>query len=827
VSNNKQIEISANVQVQTTQADQQLKKLSKAFKDAFEKTSANKFFDEFKKISPLIGQVDAGLNKMLKSMSKDDARKQLKLMNEALKDQAKQLDQNIKKYQDLTTQIDNASDAQKKSLEHERQTTMKKARENMGNMQQFGQRRDDAKQNLGGMSGFDYLKMAAIMATVGRVGSSVANFAGGFDSRKMGYEAQRDMTTNSYLSGITGGGLDLGIAGAAGKTGRGMLAAQSSLTGQYVGKGLEAAGDTIAGGLGGMAVGGPIGALVGAGGALGSHIASNGDLLAMKEARQASLAGLQQENIGAGLASTSFVRELAAERMSKARGRMGAMEAIGTRDIGHNLNAGRRLGFGEGEITGAMGTIGQSGLLGKERTDVGPALQFQRQGLATVEQTGGLISGAMSGLSKQTNVMEQLKKAMEAGTKKGVETSLVKDLVGATIQIAQQGTARSSDLKTFQDMMESALGSKKASEVGRADINAAQGAVSTMNLRGGGNNPVMQAMQMIGNTDLLKKSGIDINKMTEADIFSLSKAGSASQVTESQKSALLNAAGGDQSKVDAFLGGKDQQSQLSVIRALKPGSGILGELSSEEGFSAFQKRQSAGGKDAANERSHLASEMQVALGGSREESERSADLLAGVKMKGSGSAEDVSTKTLDRSLAVLNSSMEGVRDSLLGQKEVSGVLSNAIKQTYETAKMLTDPNNPQFKPLLQIANGEANLNVSMQDLTRAVIANTIALRGGKDDSGMVEKALSEIRKMTVSGLDKSLKEAQAFDDARNGRTTKPSYFKEKPTGIVDIKEIKPEQVRGVTSNKSAGKMDKKPLDISQPNDSISIDWSKQ
>ncbi len=822
MSNNKSIEISANVQLQTSQADQQLKKLAKSFKDAFGKTGDNKFFEEFRKISPLIGQVDASLNKMLKGMSKDDARKQLKLMNEALKDQAKQLDQNINKYKELTSQIEGASDAQKKSLEHERQTTMKKARENMGNMQQFGQRRDEAKQNLGGMSGIDYLKIAAIAATVGRVGSGVANFAGGFDSRKMGYEAQRDMTTNSYLSGMTGGGLDLGIAGAAGKTGRGMIAAQNENKGAYAGKFMSAVGDTVAGAAGGMMFG-PGGAIAGGLGAAGMHVANNADLMAMPEARQAQLAGMQQNNIQSGLASTSFVRELAAERMGKARGRMSAMEAMGSRSIGRGLSTGRSMGFGESEIIGAMGTIGQSGLLGRERTNIQPSLQFQRQGLASVEQTGGLLGGAMSGLSKQTTVMEQLKKAMTEGTKKGVETSLVKDLVGATIQIANQGSARAQDLDSFQKLMETALGSKKASEVGRADIAAAQTAVSDMmSLRGGGNNPVLQAMRMVGTQSLITKSGLDINSMTEADIFSLSKAASKSQITDSQRESLLNAAGGDKNKVDKFLEGFDTQAQLDVIRGLKPGSAILGEMSTDEGFSAFQGRMKKGGKGAQLERGRLASELQVARGLSRDEAERQADLLSGVQMKGSGKAEDVSGKTLDRSLATLNASMEGVRDSLLGQKEVSGILSNAIKQTYDTAKQLTDPNNPQFKPLLQIANGEAQLNVSMQDLTRAVVENTRAIRGEKTDSGAVTSALNEIRKFTMSGVNKSLEEANAFADARMGRNPpKKKTFYESPDLKSDVKRIQPVQTTGAKSKKSASKS----IDISDAA-SNSIDISE-
>lgn len=808
MANNKSIEISADVQIQTAKADQQLKKLAKSFKDVFAKTSENKFFEEFRKLSPLIGQVDSSLNKMLKGMSKDDARKQLKLMNDALKDQAKQLDQNINKYKELTNQIENAGDAQKKTLEHERQSIMKKARENMGNMQQFGQRRDEAKQNLGGMSGIDYLKIAAIAATVGRVGSGAANFIGGFDSRKMGYEAQRDMTTNNYLSGITSGGLDLGIAGAAGKTGRAMSAADREQGGSYAGKAFSAIGDTVAGAVGGFGMGGPGGALIGGGAALGGHIASNADFVSMKEARQAQLAGFQQNNIQSGLASTSFVRELAAERMGKARGRISGMEAMGTRNIGQSLNAGRGMGFGEGEIIGAMGTIGQSGLLGKERTNIQPALQFQRQGLATTEQTGGLISGAMSGLSKQTTVMEQLKKAMQEGTKKGVETSLVKDLVGATIQIANQGSARAQDLDSFQKLMETALGSKKASEVGRADIAAAQTAVSDMmSLRGGGNNPVLQAMRMVGTQSLITKSGLDINSMTEADIYSLSKAGSKSQITDSQRESLLSAAGGDQKKLDKFLEGFDTQAQLDVIRGLKPGSGILGEMSTEEGFASFQGRMKKGGKAAQLERGKLASELQVARGLSRDEAERQADLLSGVQMKGSGKAEDVSGKTLDRSLAVLNSSMEGVRDSLLGQKEVAGVLSTAIKQTYDTAKQLTDPNNPQFKPLLQIANGEANLNVSMQDLTRAVIANTQAMRGEKADSGAVEKALGEIRKFTMAGAEASLKEAHAFADARAGRNPKANPFYEKPdAGMKPIQQTLPLQIKGASSQKGGSKI---------------------
>ncbi len=826
MANNKQIEISANVQLQTTQAEQQAKKLSKAFKDAFEKTNANKMFDEFRKISPLVGQIDASLNKMLKGMSRDDARKQLKLMNEALKDQSKQLDQNINKYKELTSQIESASEAQRKSLEHEREVVVKKARENMGKMQEFGQRRDEAKQNAGGMSSFDYLKMAAIMATTGRVGSSIANFAGGFDFRKMGYEAQRDMTTNNYLSGITSGGLDLGIAGAAGKTSRAMAAADSAQTGQYVGKALTGIGDTLAGAAGGFAMGGPIGAVIGGGGALGSHIGANADLLAMKEARQANLAGLQQEAISNGLASTSFVRELASERMGKAHGRMSAMEAIGTKDIGKNLSRGRSLGFGEGEIISAMGMIGQSGLLGKERTNIEPALKLQRQGLATVEQTGGLLSGAMTGLSKQTNVMEQLKKAMTEGTKKGVETSLVKDLVGATIQIANQGSARSQDLDTFQKLMETALGSKKASEVGRADIAAAQTAVSDMmSLRGGGNNPVLQAMRMLGVQSQFSKTGIDINKMTEADIFSLSKAASATQVTDSQRKALLEAAGGDQGKVDKFMKGFDQQAQLDVLKGLKPGSGILGQISSDEGFASFQARQQKGGKAAELERSKLASELQVARGLSRDESERQADLLAGVQMKGSGKAEDVTGKTLDRSLATLNASMEGVRDSLLGQKEVSGILSNAIKQTYETAKQLTDPNNPQFKPLLQIANGEAQLNVSMQDLTRAVIENTRAIKGEKSDAGIVDKAMSEIHKRTLGMAENSFVKAMEEQNIRLGAPKKQTLPLNLDSlgdvGPKPIKQNRPVQVTGGTGKKSAGQRN-----VQSSTDTVRIDLSE-
>jgi len=822
MANNKQIQISADIKVNTAQTEAALKKLNKAFKDAFAETNANRMFGEMKKINPLINQIDASLSKMMRSMVKDDARKQLRLMNDALKDQSKQLDLNIKKYQDLTTQIENASDAQKKALEHERQMVIKNTREGMGRMQQYGQRRDEAKQTLGGVSAFDLLKVAAISATAGRVGSSIANFAGGFESRKMGYEAQRDSLTNTYLSGFTSGGLDLGILASSGKLGRGVNAADREFKGMAAGKVISGIGDVIAGGAGGMAVGGPAGALTGALGALGMNVANNADLLAMPEARQAALAEMNQRNMEAGLASTSFVRELASERMGKARGRMGAMEAVGTRRICQGLRTGRRLGFGEGEILSAMGMVGQSGLLGQERLDIGAALKMQRQGLATVEQTGGLLGGAMTGLSKQTTVMEQLKKAMMEGTKKGVETSLVKDLVGATIQIANQGHARAQDLDTFQRLMETALGGKKAAEVGRADIAAAQTAVATeMSMRGGGNNPVLQAMRMIGVKSLISKAGIDINQMSASDVFALSKASTTGQITEGQRAILEKAGGGGEEgkrRLEEFLSGFDEQAELDVTRAEKPGSGRFGALSTKEGLAAFRKKIGAGGQEAMVAKAQLANEYVVSRGLTQDQADRMVDLKAGQVLQGKGAIEDVSGKTLDRTLATLNSSMEGVRDSLLGQKEVATVLSGAIKETYETAKILTDPNDPRFKPLLQIANNEANLNVSMQELTRAIVANTQAIKGEKTDAGTVEKVVDNIKKVVLGGGI----ERQVADEMAKNLAVNPL---KKTTGAYadfnqQIKQITPTQgARGATPSKPASKTSKK-------DDTITIDWSK-
>lgn len=818
----KRIEIGADIKVNTAQTEAAFKKLNKAFKDAFAQTNADKMFNEMKKINPLINQIDASLGKMMKSMVKDNARKEFKLMNQALSEQTKIIDANIKKYKDLTDQIENASEAQKKALEHERQMAIKNTREAMGRSQQYGQRRDEAKQTLGGVSAFDMLKIAALSATAGRVGSSIANFAGGFESRKLGYEAQRDSLTNTLLSGFTSGGLDLGILASSGKLGRGINAADREFKGMAAGKVISGIGDVVAGGAAGMAVGGPAGALTGALGGLGMNIGSNADLLAMPEARQAALAEMNQRNMESGLASTSYVRELAAERMGKARGRIGAMEAVGTRRIGQGLRAGRRLGFGEGEILSAMGMVGQSGLLGQERLDIGTALKMQRQGIATVEQTGGLLSGAMTGLSKQTTVMEQLKKAMMEGTKKGVETSLVKDLVGATIQIANQGNARAQDLDTFQRLMETALGGKKAAEVGRADIAAAQTAVATeMSMRGGGNNPVLQAIRMIGVKSLISKAGIDINQMSPSDVFALSKASTTGQITEGQRAILEKAGGGGEEgkrRLEEFLSGFDEQAELDVTRAEKPGSGRFGALSTKEGLAAFRKKIAAGGQEAMVAKAQLANEYVVSRGLTQDQADRMADLKSGQILQGKGTVEDVSAKSWDRAFAAINSFGESVHDSVISQKEVAKVINDGMKATYEVGKQLTDPNNPNFKPLLQIANNEANLNVSMQELTRAIVANTQAIKGEKTDAGTVEKVVDNIKKVVLGGG----MERQMADEMAKNIAVNPL---KKTTGAYadfnqQIKQITPTQgARGATPSKPASKTGKK-------DDTVFIDWSK-
>lgn len=744
MSNSKQITISADIKVATTQAEAALKKLSKSFKDAFSETNANKMFKEMKMISPLINQIDSSLGKMMKSMVKDDARKQLKLMNEALKDQSKQIDANIRKYRELTDQIENASDAQKKGLEHERQIVTKNIREGMGRSQEFGQRRDEAKQTLG-VSQADLLKIAAVMATAGRVGGAVANYVGGFESKKMGYEAQRDSVTNSYLSGVTSGGLDMGVLAASGKLGRGMDAARSGVTGEYAKRALEFGGDALAAGTTGFAMGGPIGAGIGVAGAVGAHAGKNADLALMPQAREALLAGKQQENIGSALQSTAYVRELIADRMAKAHGRMSAMEAIGG-GLGKNLGIGAGMGFSQGQTLGALGAIGQSGLLGGERTDVTAALRLQRQGLGTAEQTAGLAGTAMMGLSKQTTVMQQLKKAMEEGTKKGVETSLVKDLVGATIQIANQGTARSQDLDTYQKMMEAALGGKKASEIGRGDISAAQNAVAQeLSLRGGGGNPVLQSMRMLDITESLKSAGGDIDKLSPGDVFSLSQAQAATQITDMQKTSLLKAFGGDKDKLDEFLNGFDETAGMSVSRASSPGSAILQKLSTKAGLDEFKFNQQAAAdykksginpefvSEQEDQASKLASEYQVSRGVSRQVAESTARLTAGTGTEADKKGlTDVSGKSTDRMLATVSAVAELAKDSLMAQKTTGELVKSSVAETYASVKLLTDKNAEGFQPLLKMADGQYDLNVSMEGLTAAIVANTRALRGEKE-----------------------------------------------------------------------------------------------
>ena len=757
---NKQIEISAKIALDTKEAISSIQKAGKAFNQAFAKSGQTKFFEEFKKISPVIKEIDKEFNKLLKGMARTDATKELANMNKALKEQTEHIKNNIARYDELTKKInDSSSAAEKAAYRKEQRAVNEDSRRSMGKMEGLQERKESAQATLG-KGPIDYMKLATAIAVAGRVAGGLMTAFGGQNFRNISHQASKDAFTNQYLSDVTGGGLSYGLTKAAkDKNGvsnfdRAMQAADQKSFWEIAKRPTVAAADVTAAGLaaGSMSLN-PLAAPAAMAAAAAGHLADpvNQDLLSEIGGRQhyqsdEIYAKNRLEAYNNVKSRTEFLNSKLDERSGGARGRMAAFEAQGSAGRG-NINRGRGLGFDEGEINAAMSIMGQSGALGGERQNASSLFGFQRRGLANMGESGNMLAGTVGVMSNQQRTAAVFEKAVERGSKKGLETSIVKDLVGATIEIAKSTGQRVSEIDTFQNLMESALGAKTGMQTGRADIEGAKNVVQRyVSERQGGGNAVGIAIRNLGVASVMKDLGVGGLSSTEQ--MSYAQAGSFSELSTMQKERMwINSNPkdpNDQKAKAAFFkkaeGKFNLQAESNAITGAYTGLGTeLEALGDPEALAKYRSDLKKNDPDALAMKERIASQIHSVRGGSRSEAEQEGEMIAAgtlapgkVKNAKTGKMENASTgqmdvtmKTVDRMLAQVDSGAKTARDQFIGQQASLTLLRDGVKETQKQWALLASGKVPLVKNMTE---GGGGLAISMGTLEDAIKDNTAALR---------------------------------------------------------------------------------------------------
>ncbi len=743
---NKSLKISGTVELQTKQAEEAMKKIVKQFQGV-DKNSFNKLNEDFRKLSPLIKELDKGLFKMMNTMSKKDAREQLNLMNKALKDQAALIKDNIKQFEDLTKQIEETGDATGE-LGKKRSGLVAEKRALMTSMETHGERRNEAKEALGGGIGPAKLIAAAVGVEVAsKVAQSLVTHFSGREMRKQGYEAQTAEVNNQLASLATSGSLAYGTAKSNGRLDKAMSAADQMTKGQLANRGIQAFGDVVSGGLAGGGVGGPMGAIGGviAGGS--KALSDNADIVD-PTTRQSFISAQYAQNRGTAmsnaLAPNAFKVSLQDALMGKAGGRLGAMEASsgygnnGSAQLRKNFGQGAARGFGQGEVQQMTAGLGQSGLIGSERTNINPLMQMQRQGLATAGESTGGAAQMGSVLNNQTKVMKVFQKSMEDGVKIGIEKSLVKDLVMATTSIAGMGTSRISGMADIMSDLKGILSGKDASNIGKQDVaDAVSVAQAQKHLMQGGGTAQGEAMQYIDSQQSLKESGFDMSKIGVNAKMILGRTTSREEVMGNQQLMdTLSAADTNGDALAKFLGTGNNDNvkkthQLGMLRMMAPMSPVAAQMSTAAGLDEFQAgfgknataEQAAKSKKQFNELAMTGQAAGIEGFGNAQQSAMSMQALTGQELTGTQKKTIAdSDKSPEGAMARFGANLDNLRDKLALSDHGFDQMKAAMDTTIKNLSTLADVANGAQTPM-------EKLDTTMLMLAKAVQANTEALTG--------------------------------------------------------------------------------------------------
>lgn len=602
----KNITIKGLVSFDTTAAQRSLGEISKSF-SKIDKTSFNKLNDDFRKISSTIKGLDKDALKFMDRLAKKDAKDQIKSINIVLKEQTQFLKDAVRQQEALADAIERTSDAKKKdALIKQREDSISTAQKAMGNIAQATKTRDELQGNKSNNQNTNNVlgvvqRAATIGAVTYAVKEIVSHFSGA-DYRKMGYEGQAQSAPNKIANLLYSKSMDYGILAAHGGLGRAIKAGEDVQSGTVANRAVGALGTTAQGAVGGAAMGGGLGAAIGGFFGFGKALIDNKDFIDPRlhsSVIAAEKSAITSESIENLRAKHAFAIDLANERLGLAPAKQAAAQAFSgygsnaslARKVSNAMSAGWKYGYSIPESASMAQMNSAAGLIGPERTNISNMALFERAGLSSAGETANLTGRTANIANDQQKIMKMFEQAMQKGVQTGIEKSLVKDLVASATSIAEGGTARIDSLDSIMKDLRVSLGTMHNNEIGRADINEAQSAVSRFrSMKGGANNPMGLAIQTLGMQEGLNASGIDIGKMPTSAVMLLSQARSVDEVKSNPAlmQALDEAAGGNRKAVNNFLNNEFESAKTFGVINQTGGITDISEINSKEKINNYR-----------------------------------------------------------------------------------------------------------------------------------------------------------------------------------------------------------------------------------------------
>lgn len=739
MADNKEIKISANVDVKVDAANAAMKKITDQFK-GLERSSFQKMNQDFAKLSGVIKSLDKDLYKMMNTMSKKDASDQLKKMNDALLTQSKMLRDNTNEYKKLTDEIAKAAnESERLQLEQKRGALVENNRAIMTSMEGHADRRDEARKTLGqgGVTFGGGLAIAGIAQVAKSLANATTEYMGSMEQRRVNYTGQAESSKQNMMRSILGGSLEEGLFAANGGHQKAMDIAKEQYESKHGQIATSMAADFLSGGLAAFgATGNPLAGIAGAAVGAGKNVTTRlvdqqtdtlGDIATkaeMAEYYNTASKGIKE--------TTAPVTEIIDERIARSRGRLNSLQAAGGTEaqLFKNISRGTGAGYLESESLGMATMQGRSGLIGNERQNISGLIQAERSQIMSAGEFAGLEKrgAGVSAQSKQTAKM--IHDAVFEGTRTGIDKSMIKDFTESALSLVEAGTTRADNLIPTMELIEKALSGKAPGSIGGAEIRAAASAVGAQqNLERGAGSAQLTGIQ-IGevNKSLNKYGGEKVSTTARMRMATMT----ADEIGNSDNlRAQLQDAGVD---VDAFLKDLKEGKATASLAPMITKNSALQPLLSASKREEFKKLTAAGKSTPEMEAIKNEFINTKALGGDgaipegvkpEDFGRQSWDLLTGTVKKGAGGMQN-SVQGSALQGASLEAYAEGKKREASFAKDQNEAIKAAITQVHAIAEEMIKPG----KALMGFENGIGTLNVSMKELTTAIYENTIA-HGGK------------------------------------------------------------------------------------------------
>ena len=771
----KKISIDGKLSLDVGSATKALDDVAKKFKQ-FEKGGSSKMFEDFRKIKPLIKELDSGLAKMMGQLSKEDSTRRIRELNSGLKQQAEYVRTLVEEQKNLNREMAAAKNQEQRSkIQDKLELSQNTARAAMGRMSEDAKERNELKGNSGGSS-YGYLKAGAAIAGAGQVIGGAIDYMGKRDLSGMQYSAQaQSMGNKMFNAGLMTNSLQMGMALSSRGTNpdgspkesymqQGVKAAREAQMGELEGGGAKALGN-----IGGATL---AGAQLGPAGAAGGFIASTfGEGVKAApyldpKTQDAAFRALGADQQGkaweaiqtmtqpqtelADLAVARAPMKLAAEEAMAGGGGSGSGRALQAA-MNRNFSLARPYGVSMSEAAGMMSSLGQSGAIGEERrggTD-GQAfkdmLMAKGSGIANPGEFAGLIGGMASSSGDAKHAEQQTMNAIKQGVKMGVDVSLVKNLVRATEEIASIGGTSMNDTSAITSLLSTALSGngKKTSDdianIGQADIKGAQDALGMR--QNFTSTPMGAAIQGQVMQKHMENLGIDSSKLSEAAKLAIGQLDSSAKIDQSPtlKTALMNAVGGDKKKYEAFMKDFDNMKEEGTLRSQTGWSKEAGIFANN----LQGTRDDLNGKNGTAAKAKAEAQVQRykeelrAVSFSEKATEGAEGLLRGNPLVGKSDKEVAailkggSAGTGPRGLASYAAGQEGKQEAAIGK--IAEEIKASIALQSKASEAIVQTFNGKDK------DGNKTLGVSMDNLETAINRNTDALLGRKGGATQAEQ----------------------------------------------------------------------------------------